>query len=549
MNALEQRFGDPWDEQNPVGYRAIMAADELQTTPAAGERLLSEYGLGAEFVPTELGGRLDRLDRLVTVLRAVCRRDLALTLANASPFIAAVNVWTAGRTDQRHRVAELLLAGERVAALYHELAHGNDLMSADFVARPAADGRLLLTGRKEVIANVQRAAALIVFARTSDAPGQRSHSQLLLDKASTALDPAAYLPRFRTSGLRGVPLSGIDVRDFPVGADAVVGRVGAGLETVLRSFQLTRLVFAGSAIGALDAGLRTALRFARERRLYGRTALDLPMVRATLRDAFVDLLISDCLSTAATRAVHLLPSQVSAYSWATKLLVPKLLMDAMNRLSRILGAHFYIREGRYAIFGKHLRDLPPVVFGHASRAVCQLALLAELPRLARRAWASTVEPPAALFRQDAGLPPLDFTALSVSASGDALLAGLTTSGPPAVRPLLDRFVAESAALRADCLALGPRDVSMAASPAAFALTTRYATLLAASAALNMWRHSTDPFLHDPAWLEAALRRLGNGIGLDLPGPTGSTHERITTELIDRYDTRRGLDLAAAPIAG
>ncbi|MFJ7192771.1 hypothetical protein [Streptomyces bacillaris] len=137
---LERAFGDPWDPANPVGHAATVAADERDEVVAGGERLLDAYGLGAEFVPVGLGGRLDRLDRLVEVVRTVFRRDPALGRGyGAASFIAAVNVWSSGSDEQRRRLADLLLGGGRVATLYHELEHGNDLAGAAFAARPQAD--------------------------------------------------------------------------------------------------------------------------------------------------------------------------------------------------------------------------------------------------------------------------------------------------------------------------------------------------------------------------------------------------------------------------
>jgi hypothetical protein len=109
---LDDRFGDPWDADNPLGYAAVLAADERAELLAAGEAMLDNFRLGAEFVPTALGGRLSRLDHLIEIMRVVFRRDPCLGLGyGASSLIAAVNVWTGGREAQRRYVADLLIAG------------------------------------------------------------------------------------------------------------------------------------------------------------------------------------------------------------------------------------------------------------------------------------------------------------------------------------------------------------------------------------------------------------------------------------------------------
>src|SRR2546428_1207328 len=86
--ALEQAFGDPFDEHNPTGFAELLAADERGELP--GEALLDAYGLSAEFVPTELGGRFTTLDRLTRIMRTVWRHDASLGL---SSFASGAALW------------------------------------------------------------------------------------------------------------------------------------------------------------------------------------------------------------------------------------------------------------------------------------------------------------------------------------------------------------------------------------------------------------------------------------------------------------------------
>jgi hypothetical protein len=176
-DALELHLGDPRDPANPLGFPHILAADERAEMFADGERALDAYGLGAEFAPARYGGRLTRLDELVEIMRSVYRRDPCLGLGHGvSSFIASVNIWTAGSEEQCRQVADLLLSGRKVAVAYHELAHGNDMVGTEFEAFPEPGGWFLLNGRKEVVTNIRRADAVVMFARTDRRAGSRSHS-------------------------------------------------------------------------------------------------------------------------------------------------------------------------------------------------------------------------------------------------------------------------------------------------------------------------------------------------------------------------------------
>ncbi|GAQ50760.1 acyl-CoA dehydrogenase [Streptomyces acidiscabies] len=554
VGELERRLGDPFDDTNPAGFAALLAADERAEMPAGAEQALDDYGFNAEFVPVELGGRLSRLDDVVAALRSLYRRDPSLGLGyGMSSFIASVNVWLAGDDRQRRTAADLILGNHRLAAAYHELAHGNDLTGAE-CALVDVDGTPVLRGRKEVVTNVRRARGMVLFARTDERPGSRSHSQILLDKRT--LDPARLrdLPRFPSSGMRAVQLHGIEFADCPLPPDSILGR-GRGLETAIRSFQITKTVTPAVMCGPVETGLRVALRHLTTRPLYGATAADLPHVRSALAGVFADLLLVECFGAAAVRAVHVLPDEASVLSAVYKHFGSAVLLDAMNTLSELLGAHFYLRTGPTAIFQKLLRDVRLVGFGHAARAACESIVLPQLPVLARRSWSAPhpEDAPAGLFDLDAPLGPLEFQRLGLSCGGrDHLTGSLTASvarlaGPAAA--LGELFLAEHAALTRACRDLGPADVTVTAGADAAGLVTRLGHVHAAASVLGLWRHNLGGGgLPDaPVWPHALLARLhGRLTGRPTALPPAA-EEALHSELLDRFHTGRSFDLAVRPL--
>ncbi|MFE5096961.1 acyl-CoA dehydrogenase family protein [Streptomyces sp. NPDC056638] len=549
-DALERLLGDPADPSNPVGTRAVLDADERGEMLEAGERALHSYGLNAEFVPPEYGGRLTRADHLVEVMRTVYRRDPVLGLGyGASSFIAGVNVWTAGSPGQAARVAELLLAGGRVAVAFHELAHGNDMAGTEFTA--AADGEdLVLSGRKEVVTNISRAQAVVVFARTDPRSGPRSHSLVLVDRSAVPGDGIRDLPRFSTVGMRGVQLGGLEFDAVPVPGSAILGPVGTGLATALKALQITRTTLPAMASGVLDTALRTAIDHLSSRTLYGGAAIDIPHVRSVLVDVFADLLQAEAVGVVGARALHLVPEAVSVYSAAVKYAVSKLLLDAMDRLAELLGAHFYLREGPSAIFQKLLRDLAPVGFGHIARAACQMSLLPQLPLLARRSWTAGAPAPAELFALDTDLPPLRYDRLALHAGGHdpiaaSLAAALDEPWDGADRELRAAAVSDLTELTefaGACTTLPVTEWGVDASARTYDLADRYTRLLTRICCLQVQRHATAPFLADPVWVRAVLHRSHRRS--PLPGPV---EHALYGELLDRHRSHRSFGLAARPL--
>ncbi|WP_369236305.1 acyl-CoA dehydrogenase family protein [Streptomyces sp. R21] len=559
---LEKRLGDPNSDDNDVSYAQLLKADEAGEMSAAGESILDDVVLNADFVPRENGGRLDRIDTLVRVMRQVFRRDVALGLGyGVTSFMAGVNVWTSGSAEQKQRLARIMLDGGKVSVAYHELAHGNDFVRNEFEARPAPGGGYLLNGEKQVINNADRAAAWVLFSRTSAAPGARSHSVVLAERAGLDADTYSVLPRYGAAGVRGCHLSGLHFEDTPVPADALVGDTGQGVELALRAFQITRSAVPGMALGAADTSLRTVVSFALGRELYRKSVMDIPHARATLSGAFLDLLIGDSLSLAATRAVHLLPEETSVYAAATKYLVPKMLTETMHDLSIVLGARFYVREGEFGIFQKHIRDLPVLSLGHAGSAACQATIIPQLARLARRSWFNADPAPGSLFRLREDLPGIPFDRLTLASGRDSLSASLVasvdelpSSSPVerAVHSVALKMMDELRQLQEASLALAPENRTALASPGTFALADRYAVLLAAASVIGVWqqaRGGDDPFLADPGWLAAVLHRLARRLGQQPPDLPASVDAGVHEEVLRRYRERRSFDLYATPLAG
>ncbi|MER6977463.1 acyl-CoA dehydrogenase [Streptomyces carpinensis] len=562
VTELEDLLGDPTDSANPLGYAGLLSADRAAVPFAAGESLLDRFRLAAEFVPRELGGRLGRVDALVRVMRPVFRRDVGLAMGyGLTTYMAASDVWTTGSDGQRRRLAELLLDGGRAAIAQHETAHSNDYVRSQVTGRRAAGG-FLLNGGKPLINNLERAGALVLFCRTDPEPGSRSHSVLLLDPRELPYTHAVVTPRRSPVGLRGLRFAGIEFDGCPVPESALLGPEGGGIETALRSFQISRTVVSAMAVAAVDTSLRTAVRFDHERSGGWHPAgADRSRTDAALAGAFVNLLLYDSLAVVATRALHVLPAETSVYSAALKYLLPKVLTETMYDLSIVLGAGFYTREGTLGIFQKHVRDVPVLSLGHAGTVACQATVIPQMPRLARRSWFQGDEAPKTLFQLRGEVPPLRTDRLSLACGRDSLTASMLAisesiegGGPAerALRALAAQLVEEYRELRTRVLALEATAAPSRPKAACFALMDRYALLLAAAAVLGVWYHARggpDPFLADPCWAAAALHRVAGRLGAragELP-PECAT--RIRHEVQLRHAVQSSYDLYNSPIPG
>ncbi|RFC71900.1 acyl-CoA dehydrogenase [Streptomyces sp. AcE210] len=574
IDALELAFGSLDDPGNPLGAAALLAADAAGTVLPEAEKVLDDFGLNAEFVPADVGGRLERMDLLGRLLRPVFRRDASLGFGyGLNCFFAATPVWTAGDDEQRRLAARLLLSGRRLAVARHEVAHGNDFVRDEFTARTVPDG-LVVDGSKSAVANASRATGLVVFARTEGASRGRSHTVLLLDRDELPTGAVENLARRTTTGMRSAEFGGLRITDCLVPRSVVLGEVGDGYELSLRSSLLIRGLIPSIVLAGADTALRTVARFAGRSRADGRSSLDVRHVRDVLTGGFLDLLIIDCLALVATRALHLLPRQMSAYAAAAAYLAPKLVAESMDEMSSVLGEETFAQDGAYAMFQKQRRDLPVTSLGHAGSAGRQVSILPQLPYFARHAWFADPEPPPDLFRPDRELPPLDLSQPALLGDGDPLAATLVACtdlleaaepryddgagdglGGPALRFLARVLTGELAELKKAFENVAEGDREALSSPRSFGLADRYTLVLAAAACLGVWREQrsapagrADAFLAAPAWVTAVLYRLVARLGLPLPDRPVASQRLVFEEVVARLHNRRSYDLYASPLA-
>ena len=540
---LERSLGDPFDPLSPVGFAAVIAADERREPVSGAAPLLAEFGLNAELVPTELGGRLRDVGGLIGVMQALARRDPSLALAHfGMPLVGAVGLWSRGRDDQRRVAAELLLGGGRLTAAFDWGRACRQLPRLD--RGSATSGPITLAGRCDLVADGDRADVLLMSARVDPATRERGPEWLLVELAGAPPGTVEHLPRVRTAGLTSIRFAGVEFHGLRLAPDSVLdgereddctvgGAVAGTSATVLRT-ALPAIAMAG-----LETAIRLTFEHLRSRRLYGAAASDLPALRSLLARAFVDLMACECLAMTAARMISRLPAQAELYSLASFCLAADVVPATMYRLSVGLGARFYMRDGGSGMFQKLLRDLKPLGLDGADMAAAGLALVGRTSS----SRALDNEPlPREVFRtlpaREADEPPLSWR--RSPGCGESWRAG--TVQEALAHAAGERDLRELTTL----LERLERDRSELTARQA----RRLVRLFAASACVGTWLHhrDTDSFLGEPAWLRGALETLLEPGGL-VDAPISQEVEAVLyAELCRRCEHGCGLGLAARQLA-
>lgn len=552
---VEEQLGDPADTGQVFSFATCAELDAREEFPADICRMLDELGLPGYYVPAVHGGALRDYTDLLQLIRLLSRRDFTVALAHAKTYLGAVCVWVGGGAEQASRLGARVNAGAVVSLALTEREHGSDVLAGELSATRLPDrSGYRLTGEKWLINNASRADLVCVLARTDPAGGPRGFSLLLVDKSVLPAGSHRPLPKVRTHGVRGADISGIafDNPDVPadIPADALVGAEGAGLEIVLKGFQITRTLCSAMSLGMADHALRIATEFAAGHRMYQRSLIDLPHARRTLAEAYADVLTAEAVSLVATRSIHALPSELSVVSAVVKYLVPTTIERTIADLGQVLGARSLLTES-YADgrFQKLQRDHRIVGIFDGSTVVNLNSLINQFAGLARGYRSGAVDRPGlAAAATIAGPPPeFDRDRLSlVSRNGCSLVQDLPDAVARLAAVAPDDVVAQAVRIRdiadqlhRDMAAYRPtaRDV-----PAeAFELARRYALCFAAAACVRLWLDNADwaagvALWSDGMWLRATLDRLLRELapGRVDGGEPDAVYDRLADELWTRF---------------
>ncbi|KRE25944.1 acyl-CoA dehydrogenase family protein [Agromyces sp. Soil535] len=332
---LNRYLGDPRDPSAVISIERSLELDEASAYPGDAVDALDAWKLHRYYAPAEHGGELRDVFVPMMMIRSTAARDLTVAVAHGISFLGAVGAWIAGGPIAA-TMAELVLDAAPLSWGLTERGRGSDLSATATTA--AIGSSIVVDGVKWPVNNASRGRAMTVLARTSDAPGPRALSLVLVDKGRVDARTLATQPKVATYGNRGADISGLAMRRTTVERDRLVGEPGLGLEIVLKSLQFTRPLSTALSLGAADHAVDVAVEFAASRRLFGRELGSLPAARATVGTAVADALLAECVVFAGAREAHHAPQELALVSSLVKFLVPDTVDLLFRDLTSFLGA-------------------------------------------------------------------------------------------------------------------------------------------------------------------------------------------------------------------
>src|SRR5205814_6179732 len=280
--------------------------DELIPLDIIGE--MSALGVFGLTVPEEFGGAGLSKTAMCVVSEELSRGYIGVGSLGTRSEIAAELILSGGTTEQRRQWLPAIASGTRLpTAVFTEPNTGSDLGA--LTTRASRQGDVYrVYGNKTWITHAARADLMTLLVRTD--PGSRDYRGLSMFVAEkprgNEADPFPVRGmsggEIRVLGYRGMKEYEIAFDGFEIPAANLLGGVeGLGFQQLMQTFESARIQTAARAIGVAQSALDLGLRYALERKQFGRRIFDFPRVSDKLALMTIEIVAARQIAYLAAR--------------------------------------------------------------------------------------------------------------------------------------------------------------------------------------------------------------------------------------------------------
>jgi acyl-CoA dehydrogenase len=240
--------------------------DKQASWPAEIHRKAWELGLMNVTVPEDCGGPgLGCLDN-VLVTEQLCWGCVGIgagIMLNALP--SEVLLVGASAEQKKQYLGRLTENGEYASYAVTEPCAGSDV--AAIQTRAVKRGNeYVLNGSKIWISNANHASWFTVMAKTDPSAGHKGMSFFLVERDTPGLEVGKPIPKL---GQKAGWTAEVFMQDVVVPESALIGQEGEGFRIAMKTFDGSRPMVAGFALGLMQRCLDLSLEYTKDRKTFG----------------------------------------------------------------------------------------------------------------------------------------------------------------------------------------------------------------------------------------------------------------------------------------
>jgi alkylation response protein AidB-like acyl-CoA dehydrogenase len=352
----------------------VMKYDESQEFPADVMRQLGTLGFMGAMVAEEYGGAgLSPLD-FVTMVEEISRVDPSVGLGVcAHNGLCVAHLALFGSEEQKRRFLPALCSGEALGGWgLTEPGSGSDSAGMRTTARRDQNG-WILNGSKAFITHASVGSTFVILAVTGTDGVRPRISAFVVERGTPGFGAGKKENKL---GMRASDTASLVLDNVRVPGGHLIGEEGMGFQQAMAVLDGGRIGIAALSVGLAHGALDASLRYARERRQFGKALAEFQAIQWKIADMATQISAARLL----TQHAALLRMQGKEFSLAAsqaKLFASEVAVRAAEEAVQIHGGYGYTKE--YPV-EKLYRDAKLLTIGEGTSEVQRIVIAKHLLR-------------------------------------------------------------------------------------------------------------------------------------------------------------------------
>lgn len=342
-----------------VDERLIPAEDQVESEDAVPDEIIADMrdmGLFALTVPEQYEGLGLNSEEEAGIIRELCRASLAFrSVIGTTVGIGSQGIVIDGTDEQKQEWLPKLASGEVMASFaLTEPDAGSDAASVRTTGKLEGD-HYVLSGTKRFITNAPRAGMFTVMARTEpDQKGAAGVSAFIVPANTPGI---SFGKADKKMGQRGTVICDVNFDDCRVPAANIIGGVpGKGFKTAMKVLDRGRIHIGAVACGMADRLVEESVRYASERRQFGKAIGEFQLVQGLLADSRTDAFAASTMVADVARRYDQ-GEKISQDAACTKYFTTEAVGRIADRAVQVHGGMGYMNETKVERFYRDVRVL------------------------------------------------------------------------------------------------------------------------------------------------------------------------------------------------
>jgi len=319
----------------------VIERDEHQIFPAEQVKKMAELGFLGMMVDPKYGGSgLDSVS-YVLAMEEIAKVDAsAAVIMSVNNSLVCAGMEKYCNEEQKQKYLVPLAKGEVIGAFcLSEPEAGSDATSQKTTAKDMGD-YYLLNGTKNWITNSSTASTYLVMAQTHPEKGHKGINAFIVEKGWEGFEIG---PKEQKMGIRGSDTHSLMFNDVKVPKANRIGEDGFGFNFAMAVLNGGRIGIASQALGIAQGAYELALKYAQERKAFGKEIIQHQAVAFKLADMATKITAARmlCFKAAAEKDEG---KDISISGAMAKLYASTTAMEVTTEAVQIHGGNGYVRE-------------------------------------------------------------------------------------------------------------------------------------------------------------------------------------------------------------